>query len=119
MSSLCRASVTVHGVPARVTKALMPQSGVIRSRAGPLISNEGSELTRKGLKVRELIMHDEDEAPVLISGRRLANGKIMEPDLVPLAEVLLRDDARSAALDNVWGMSSPDVDPAGVAILIG
>jgi hypothetical protein len=98
----------------------MPQSGgVSRSRAGPLISNEGSELTRKGLKVRELIMHDEDEAPVFIRGGGHANGRIMEADVVSLAELLFRDDARSAALDHVWGMSSPYVDLADVAILIG
>jgi hypothetical protein len=52
------------------------------------------------------------------NGSGLANGRIMEADVVPLAEVLLRDNARSAALYHIWGMSSPDVDPAGVAILI-
>jgi hypothetical protein len=59
------------------------------------------------LKVRELIVHDEDEAPVLISGTGLANGRIIEADVVPLAEVLLRDDARSTALDHVWGIIEP------------
>jgi hypothetical protein len=53
----------------------MPQNGVIRSRTGPLVSHEGRELTGKGLKVRELIVHDEDEASVLISGSGLANGQ--------------------------------------------
>jgi hypothetical protein len=43
----------------------------------------------------------------------------MEADVVPVAEVLLRYDARSAAVDHVGGMSSPDVGSAGVAILIG
>jgi hypothetical protein len=68
-----------------VTKALMPQSGVSRSRAIPLVSNEGKELTGKGLKVRELIVHDEDEASVFITGSGLANGRVMEVDVVPLA----------------------------------
>jgi hypothetical protein len=97
----------------------MPQSGVSRNGAGPLVSNEGSKLTGKGLKVRELVVHDEDEAPVLIIGSGLANGMVMEADVVPLAEVLLRYDARSAALDHVGGISNPNVDPAGVAIVVG
>jgi hypothetical protein len=63
----------------------MPQSGVSRSRAKPLVSIEGRELTGKGLKVRELIVHDEDEAPVLISGTELANDMVMEANVVPLA----------------------------------
>jgi hypothetical protein len=34
-------------------------------------------------------------------------------------EVFLRDDARSASSDHEWGRGSPDIDPAGVAILVG
>jgi hypothetical protein len=83
------------------------------------VSNEGSELTGKGLKVRELVVHDEDEAPVMISRSGLADGKVMEANVVPLAKVLLRYDARSVALDHVGCMGGPDMDLAGVAILVG
>jgi hypothetical protein len=41
------------------------------------VSNEGNELTGEGLKVRELIVHDEDEAPVLIIGSGFANSRVM------------------------------------------
>jgi hypothetical protein len=52
-----------HGVPAGVTKVRMLQSGVRGSRTGRFVSNEGSEPTGKGLKVRELVVYDEYEAP--------------------------------------------------------
>jgi hypothetical protein len=80
---------------------------------------EACELTEKGLEVRHLIVHDEDEASVLISYSGLADGWRMEVNVMLHAEVLLRYNARNAALDHARCMNSPDVDPASVAILVG
>jgi hypothetical protein len=71
------------------------------------------------LKARELVVHDEDEASVLINGSGIDNGMVMGANVVPLAEVLMRYDIGSAAHDHDGSMSNPNVDPSGVAILVG
>jgi hypothetical protein len=52
-----------HGVSAKLTKALMPQSCVGRRGASTLTSKEGSELTGKGVEVRKLVVYDDYELP--------------------------------------------------------
>jgi hypothetical protein len=51
-----------HGVLARVTKALVPQRCVSLRWANTFVSKKGSEITGKGVKMREIVLHYEDEA---------------------------------------------------------
>jgi hypothetical protein len=108
-----------HDVNAGVAKGFMPQSCVNRRRANTFVSNEGSELTGEGLKMWEIVVLDEDEAPILVIGFGLSNGGVIDDDVVPLAEMLMRDDDWRAALGHVGNMGGPSVDLVGRTILVG
>jgi hypothetical protein len=57
MSALMRARVMV-------SEALVPQSSISRRRTDTFVSKEGSVRTGKSLKVREVVVHDEDEIAI-------------------------------------------------------
>jgi hypothetical protein len=96
-----------HGIPAGVTKALMPQSCISRRWGITFVSNEGRELTGKCLKIA---LHDKDEAAMLASGRRLPNARVVEAHIVPLAEMLMGNDAGRATLGHLGRMVNTDMD---------
>jgi hypothetical protein len=50
-----------HDDSAMVPKALVPQSSVSRRGTNTFASKERSVLTWKSLKVRKIVVHDEDE----------------------------------------------------------
>jgi hypothetical protein len=82
-----------HGVSAKVTKVVVPKSGVSRRGANTFVSNKGSELARKGLEIREVVVHDDDEALMWITCRELSDGWEVGNAVVPFAKMLMRDDA--------------------------
>jgi hypothetical protein len=69
--------------------------------------------------VRKIVVHDEDKAPMCITGGWLADGMKMEADVVPFPEMLIRDYARSSALGHAGRMSGTDVKLTRVAIMVG
>jgi hypothetical protein len=97
----------------------MPYSGVSRHRGNACVSSEGSELTGKGMEMREIVVDDKYEAPMLVTGGGLSNGGVVEVYVVSLAEMLLRDCARDTALGHVRRMGGPNVYVAGMAMLVG
>jgi hypothetical protein len=66
------------------------------------VSNEGGELTWKGMKMRHVVVHDEHEAPMLVTCIRITGTQVVEADAVYLAQVLLRKDAWCSTLGHVW-----------------
>jgi hypothetical protein len=101
-----------------VTEALVPQSSVSRRRIDTFVSKEGSVLTGKNLKVRKVVVHDEDEIAMWIACRGLSNGKVMEADVVSVPEMLLRDDAWGTAFGHVKRVGSSNAKLTGVAVFI-
>jgi hypothetical protein len=71
------------------------------------------------MKMGNNVVHDEDEAPMLVIGGRLPNGRIVEDDVMMFAEMRLRDDAWGAALGHVGRMAGPNMELRSVAIMIG
>jgi hypothetical protein len=107
-----------HGVSARMTKALVPQSGVSRHGASTFVSKEGSELTVNGLQMRQVVVHDEDEVAMSVTGCRLSDSRVMEADVMPFPKMLLGNDAGGSAFGHAGGVRGTNANPAGVAILI-
>jgi hypothetical protein len=56
----------------------------------PFVSKEGSVLTGKSLKVRNIVVHDEDEVAMWVAGRGLSDGRVMETNVVSVPEMLLK-----------------------------
>jgi hypothetical protein len=107
-----------HGVAARVTKALVPQSSVSRHGTNICISKERSVFTGKSLKVRKIGVHDEDEVATWVSGRGLSDSRVMETDVVSVPEMLLRDDAWGTTCGYIRRVGIPNPKLTGVAIFI-
>jgi hypothetical protein len=58
-----------RGVPAWVTKTLVPYSSVSKCGASTcFVSKEGSELIGKGLKMKKVVVHAEDEVSMWVIG---------------------------------------------------
>jgi hypothetical protein len=108
-----------HGVFAGVTKALVPQRGVNRRGIIIFVSKEGSELTGTDMKMRKIVVHDEDEVAICITCGGLSDGRVGETDVVPSAEMLLRDDGGGAAFGRAKRIGGLDVELTRVAILVG
>jgi hypothetical protein len=85
-----------HGVSARMTKALVPQSGVSTHGASTFVSKEVSELSVNGLHMRQVVVHDEDEVAMSVTGCRLSDSIVMDANAMPFPEMLLGNDARGA-----------------------
>jgi hypothetical protein len=67
----------------------------------------------------ELVVHDKDEAPMLVTGGRLPSDRVVEAGVVPFAATLLRNNDGCLPLGHVWRMDSNDVSMAGMADLVG
>jgi hypothetical protein len=98
---------------------MVPQSYVSIRGANTFESKEEMELTGKGMKMKKIVVHDEDEASMWDTGGRLHDGMVVEADVMPFAETLLRDNAWGSALGHVGRMGSPTVELASMAILVG
>jgi hypothetical protein len=81
-----------HDVPAKVAKSIMPPTIFSRCGAITFISKEESKLTGKGMKMREVNVHDEDDASMWITGGRLPDGMVVEADVMPFPEIRERDN---------------------------
>jgi hypothetical protein len=101
-----------------VTKALVPHSNVNRRGTNTFVSKKGSVLTGKSLKVRKIVVHDEDKVAMGVVGRGLSDIMVMETDVVSVPEMLLRDDAWGTAFGHVGRVGSPNAKLAGVAVFI-
>jgi hypothetical protein len=82
-----------HDVPARVTKALVPQSGVSRHGASTFVRKEGREPTVNSMEMRQVVVHDEDEVAMGVTCSRLSDSRVIEVDAVPFSKMILVDDA--------------------------
>jgi hypothetical protein len=107
-----------HGVLVMVTKGLVPHSCVRRRGAITFVSNNGTELTGMGMKVGDIVVHDEDEASMWITWCWLSDGWVVEANVMPFAKMLVGDDARGSVLGHAGRMGGPDVDLTSVAIHI-
>jgi hypothetical protein len=108
-----------YGVLAMVTKALVPQRSIIRCAAITFVSKEGSELTGKGMTMRKVVVHDEDEASMRVIGNGLPDCGVVEAHVVPFLEILLGDNALCTTLGHVKRVSGPNVELTSLAILVG
>jgi hypothetical protein len=55
---------------------------------------------------------------MLVNGFRLPSGRIMETDVVPLAEMLMQKDVGCATLEHVGRIDSPNVNLASVVVMV-
>jgi hypothetical protein len=101
-----------------VTKALVPHGCVGRRGARISVSKERIKLTGKGIKMREIVVHVNDEAPMWIIGSRLSDGRVVEDSVMPFVEMLMGDDAWGSALGHVGRIGAPNVELTSVAILV-
>jgi hypothetical protein len=69
--------------------------------------------------MRNVVVHDQNEASMWVSCGRLPDGIIVEDDVMPLPETLLRSNAWGFALGHVGHVGGPDVELTSVAILVG
>jgi hypothetical protein len=69
--------------------------------------------------MRKIVVHDDDEVAMWVTDGTLSDGKVMETDVMPLAEMLLRDDDGGSAIRHWRRVSGPNVEMVGVAIFIG
>jgi hypothetical protein len=69
--------------------------------------------------MRKIVVHDEDEAAMCISGGWLFDGKVLENGVVPFPEMLVGDGAGGSAFGHAGRMVGPDVKLTGVAIPVG
>jgi hypothetical protein len=99
-----------------VTKALVPKISVSICGAN---TYEGSELPGKGMKMRKVVVHDEDIVSMWVSDSWLPDGRVVEGDVVPFPEMLLGDNAWCTALGHIRGVGGPTVELTSVAILAG
>jgi hypothetical protein len=88
-----------HDATTRMTKALVSQSGVSRHGASTFVRKEGSELTVNGLQMKQVVVHDEDEVAMSVTGCRLSDNRVMEANVVPFPEMLMGNDAWVLRLD--------------------
>jgi hypothetical protein len=102
-----------------VTKALVQRSSVNICGANTFVSKEGSELTGNGIKMRKVVLHDEDEASMRVIGSWLPDCKVVEAHVVPFPEMLMGYDAWCTALGHVRSVGGPNVELTSVAILVG
>jgi tRNA A58 N-methylase Trm61 len=56
--------------------------------------------------MRKAIVHDKDEAFLLVSGRSLPDGRVVEAGVASFAEILLGNYPRCATLGHVGRMGS-------------
>jgi hypothetical protein len=83
-----------------------------------MVSKERSELTGKDLKMRKVVVHNEDGAFMWVIGSGLPDGRVVEANAVPFPEMLMIYDAWGTALGHVWRVSNPNVDLTSLAILV-
>jgi hypothetical protein len=69
--------------------------------------------------MRKIVVHDEDEAAMCVTGGRLYDNMVVEDDVMPFPYMLLGDDARAAAFGHAGRMGGPDVKLSGMSILVG
>jgi hypothetical protein len=79
----------------------------------------GSELTGEGLKMMKVVVHDEVGVAMCVTCGGLSDGMVGETDVVPFAEMLLRDDAWGTAFGHAGRVGGPDVELPRVAIFVG
>jgi hypothetical protein len=84
-----------------------------------LYIKERSELTATGLEVRKIVVHDEDEAAMCVTGFGLSDGMVVEIDVVMFQEMLLGDDVGGSAFGHAGRMGGPGVKLTRVAVLVG
>jgi hypothetical protein len=70
------------------------------------------------MKMRNIVVHDEDDLAMWVGGIGLSDGRVMETDVVPVPEMLLRDHAWGSAFGHVGRVGSPNAKLTGVAVFI-
>jgi hypothetical protein len=58
--------------------------------------------------MRQIVVHDEDEAAMCFTSGGLSDGMVVEANGVSSPQMLLRDDARDAAFGHPGSMGGPD-----------
>jgi hypothetical protein len=107
-----------HGIFSTVTKALVPQSSVIRRGTNTIVSKEGSVLTGKSLKVRKMVVHYEDELAMWVTRTWLSDGMVIETYVVSVPEMLLRNYAWGTTFGHIMCVGSPNAKLTSVAVFI-
>jgi hypothetical protein len=68
--------------------------------------------------MRTIVLHYEDEVTMRVAAKGLSDGMVMETDVVPVPEMLLRDGVGGSALGHVGRVGSPNAMLIGVAVFI-
>jgi hypothetical protein len=69
--------------------------------------------------MRQVVVNDEDEVAMSVTGCRLSDIMVMEANVVPFPKMLLGNDAWGSAFGHAGGVRGTNANPAGVTILIG
>jgi hypothetical protein len=95
---------------------LVLHSNVNRFGAVTFVSKEGNEFTGKDMKMRKVVVHDEDETSMWVISNGLPDGRVVKANVVPFPEMLMRYVAWGIAPRHVRRMSGPNVELTSVAI---
>jgi hypothetical protein len=69
--------------------------------------------------MRKTVVHDEDEAPMWVTGGGLPDGKVVETDVMPFVEMIVTDNVWRSTFGHVGRMGGPNLELVSVAILVG